>query len=145
MLQSMETKGVNQIVWILLHSNGFPKACNRMWTSNILGLPFFFTVVTEISKQLGWLQGVFMLKFQNIYMQSKQFPYNIMWDLGLSTSGFAPATENLMPYLCRCLWTYATKSSSLQQKKKSRILIQANFIQEIVSLHSFWKTMLQVS
>lgn len=33
---------MDQIFWILLHSNGFPKTCNRMQTSNILGLLFFF-------------------------------------------------------------------------------------------------------
>lgn len=31
-----------------------------------------------------------------------------------------------------------------QKKKNPRILIQANFIEEIVSLPGFWKTMLQV-
>lgn len=93
----METKGVNQIFWILLHSNGFPKACNRKQTSNILGLFFLFFFGTEISKQLGLLECVFRLKFQNVSMQRKQFPDNIMWDLGLSTSGFCCWEPDALP------------------------------------------------
>lgn len=146
MLQSMETKGVNQIFWILLHSNGFPKACNRMQTSNILGLSSFF-----LFYNCYW-------NIKAIRMTSRCFHAHI------SKCFYAKQTISRQHHvrfrtvsfrLRTCCWepdalpmqiprTSATKCFSLPQKKHFRILIQANLIQEIVSLHGFWKTMLQV-
>lgn len=145
MLQSMETKGVNQIVWILLHSNGFPKACNRMWTSNILGLPFFFYSCYWNIKAIRMTSRCFHAQISK-YLYAKQ-TISIQHHVRFRSVNFR---------LCTCYWepdalplqmslNLCYKVLFTTTKKKSRILIQANFIQEIVSLHSFWKTMLQVS
>lgn len=145
MLQSMETKGVNQIVWILLHSNCFPKACNRMQTSNILCLSsFFFYSCNWNIKAIRMTSRCFHTQISKCFY-AKQTISRHHVRFRTSTSGFAPAAEIPDALLLQVPLNLCYKVLFITKKKKNpRILIQANFIQEIVSLPGFWKTMLQV-
>lgn len=89
----METKGVNQIVWILLHSNCFPKACNRMQTSNILCLSsFFFYSCNWNIKAIRMTSRCFHTQISKCFY-AKQTISRHHVRFRTSTSGFAPAAE----------------------------------------------------